>query len=79
MNNQNKTEIHGCIVCSSPYQVLAVYSPDDQLVDCTVLSPDGHCVSKTKQPLVACDFHTEVEIEKAYNRWLSKNDVDPNE
>jgi hypothetical protein len=41
-------------------------------VDCTVTSPDGHCVPNERQPLVACDTHTAEEIEAAYKRFHSR-------
>ncbi len=73
-DNKNAVEIHGCIVCARLFNVLAVYTPDGRLVDCGVTSPGGHCVSNEGKPLVACDTHTEDEIESAYKRWQSRND-----
>ncbi len=72
--SENKTvvEMHGCIVCARIYNILAIYTPDDSLVDCTMTSPGGHCVPDERQPLVACDTHTEGEIETAYNRWKAR-------
>jgi hypothetical protein len=72
--NKNAVEIHGCIVCARLFNILAVYSPDSRLVDCAVTSPGGHRVSDKHQPLVACDIHSEEEIEAAYKRWQSGND-----
>ena len=72
-DNKNAVEIHGCIVCARLFNVLAVYTPDDRLVDCTVTSPGGHCVPDEHQLLVACDIHTADDIEAAYNRWQSRN------
>ena len=71
--NQNKVEMHGCIVCAKIYNVLAVYAPDGKLVDCTVTSPGGHIVPDKRRPLVACDTHTAQEIESAHKRWQSTN------
>ena len=73
-DNKNAVEIHGCIVCARLFNVLAVYTPDDRLVDCTVTSPGGHCVPNERQPLVTCNTHTTEEIESAYEKWLSRND-----
>ena len=72
--SENKTvvEIHGCIVCARMYNILAIYNPNGRLVDCTVTSPGGHCVSDEQQPVVACDIHTAWEIETAYKRWKSR-------
>jgi hypothetical protein len=72
--NINKVEMHGCLVCARIYNVLAIYSPDNQLINCTVMSPGGHCVHDDAQPLVACDTHTTDQIEKAYKRWKSRNE-----
>jgi hypothetical protein len=64
-------ENHGCIVCARVFNVLAVYTPNGRLVDCTVTSPGGHIVPDKHQPLAACDTHTADEIESAYKRWQS--------
>jgi hypothetical protein len=64
--NKNAVEIHGCIVCARLFNVLAVYAPGGRLLDCTVTSPGGHIVIDERRPLVACDRHTEGEIEAAY-------------
>lgn len=67
--NRNVVEIHGCIVCAKLFNILVVYSPDGQMVDCAVTSPGGHRVKDENRPLVACDTHTEKEIESAYKKW----------
>lgn len=74
--SENKTvgEIHGCLVCARVFNILAVYTPDGKLVDCTVTSPGGQIVPDAQQPLVACNTHTTDEIESAYKRWQSRND-----
>ena len=72
--NKNVVERHGCIVCARVFNVLAVYTPDNRLVGCSVTSPGGRCVPDERQPLVACDIHTAEEIESAYQRWQSRND-----
>jgi hypothetical protein len=74
VENNNRTETHGCIVCARLFNVLAVYSPDKHLINCTVTSPGGHHVYNSAQPLVACDSHTTAAIEKAYKRWISRNE-----
>jgi hypothetical protein len=70
--NKNVAEIHGCIVCARLFNLLAVYTPDDKLVDCTVTSPGGHIVPDEHRPLVACDTHTAEEIESAYQGRQSR-------
>jgi hypothetical protein len=72
--NKNAVEIHGCIVCAKPFNVLAVYTPDNKLVACTVTSPGGHCVPGEQRPLVACNTHSPGEVEAAYKRWQARND-----
>jgi hypothetical protein len=72
--NKKAVEIHGCIVCARWFNVLAVYTPDDVLVDCKVTSPGGHCVPNEGHPLAACDTHTAEDIDAAYKRWLSRNE-----
>jgi hypothetical protein len=74
--NKNMVELHGCIVCARTFKVLAMYTPDDELVDCVVTSFGGHRVLDEGYPLVACDTHTAEEIETAYQRWQSRNDKD---
>ena len=72
--NKNVVEVHGCIVCARIFNILAVYSPGDKLVDCIVTSsPGAHIVLDEHQPLVACDTHTEEEITTAYIRWQSRH------
>jgi hypothetical protein len=70
--NKPIVEIHSCIVCARIFNVLAIYTPDGRLVDCTVTSLGGHCVPDETQPLVACDTHTAGEIETAYKKWKSR-------
>lgn len=69
--NKNIVEIHGCIVCAKLFNILAIYTPDGKLVNCTVTSPGGHIVPNERRPLVACDTHSTAEIESAYKRWQS--------
>jgi hypothetical protein len=77
--NRNIVERHGCIVCARIFNILAVYTPDDKLVDCVVTSFGGHRVLDEEHPLVACDTHTAEKIKTAYQRWQSRNDHDDNE
>lgn len=70
--NKNVVEVHGCIVCARLFNILAVYTPDDRLVDCVVTSPGGQIVPDEQQPLAACDVHTAGEIEAAYKRWQAQ-------
>ncbi|MGB8214091.1 MAG: hypothetical protein WCE68_11080 [Anaerolineales bacterium] len=63
--NTNVVEQHGCIVCAKIHTLLVVYAPDGHMVDCTVTSPGGRRVPDERRPLVACERHTQAEIEKA--------------
>ncbi len=73
LDNKNVVEMHGCIVCAKTYNVLAVYTPNNRLLDCAVTSFGGHRVPGEERLLVACDTHTVEEIEAAYQRWQSRN------
>lgn len=75
--NKNAVEMHGCIVCARVFNVLAVYSPNNRLVNCSVTSPGGRCLPGERQPLVVCDTHTTGEIETAFTRWQSSKGEEP--
>jgi hypothetical protein len=61
----NVVEQHGCIVCGKLYNLLVVYDPDGKLVDSTVTTPNGHPVWDDHWPLVACNKHSEADINSA--------------
>lgn len=75
--NKNAVEMHGCIVCARVFNVLAVYSPNGRLVNCSVTGVGGHCLLDERQPLVACNTHTAGEIEAAFKRWQSRKGEEP--
>jgi hypothetical protein len=77
--NTHKPEQHGCIVCGKIYQVLVEYAPDGQLVDCKVTSPDGRRVPDVHWPLVACNKHTEKEVEAALAKHYPGKAVEDHE
>ena len=62
-------EMHGCIVCGRVFNLLAVYSPEGGLLNCTLTGTGGHCLPDEKQPLVVCNTHTADQIEVAHKRW----------
>jgi hypothetical protein len=64
-NNTNAVEQHGCIVCGKVYNLLVIYDPEGKLVDCSVTSPGGRRVRDEHWPLVACERHSEEEIDAA--------------
>jgi hypothetical protein len=76
--NKNVVEVHGCIVCGRTFNILAIYTQDGRLVDCTVTSPGGHRVPDEQHPLVACDTHTAEEIKSAHKRWQAMKSKEPN-
>ena len=71
-----KGEMHGCVVCGKLYQLYVVYDAHDQFVDCKVMSAGGKRVPAPHHPLVACETHSEAQIEAALSRItrLKKDD-----
>lgn len=65
---QTRSEMHGCIVCGKLHQLLVVYESDGALFDFKVMSADGKKVAHPQRPLVACEKHTEEQIEAAVAR-----------
>jgi hypothetical protein len=61
-------EMHGCIVCGKLYQLYVVYDANGKYIDCKVMSAGGKRVPNAQRPLVACDQHTDAEIEAAVER-----------
>jgi len=74
-----KGEMHGCIVCGNLYQLYAFYDSNDKYIDSKIMSAGGKVVKDTNRPLVACETHTDDEIERAVNRVYgdqANNDFD---
>jgi hypothetical protein len=67
-DNTHVIEQHGCIVCGRVYTLLVEYAPDGRLVDWTVTSPGGQRVPDAHWPLVACNKHTQSEIDTALEK-----------
>lgn len=63
-----KGEIHGCIVCGKPYELYVVYDANGRFVDCKVMSAGAKRVPNDQRPLVACNSHTDAQIEAAVTR-----------
>ena len=63
-----KGEMHGCIVCGKLYQMYVIYDPAGKYLGSKVMSAGGKAVNDSARPLVACEKHTEEEIERAVNR-----------
>jgi len=68
-----KGEMHGCIVCGKLYQLYAAYDADGKYIGGKVMSAGGKEVKDENRPLVACEAHTDEEIERAVNRVFGKN------
>lgn len=63
-----KGEMHGCIVCGKLYQLYVVNDANGKFVDAKVMSAGGKLVPHTTRVLVACEKHTDAEIESAMAR-----------
>ena len=67
-DNITKGETHGCIVCGKLHQMYVLYDPAGKYLGSKVMSANGKAVQDSKRPLVACDKHTDQEIERAIKR-----------
>lgn len=76
VENRNVTEPHGCVVCGRTYNMLVVYSPSGEMVDCTVTTSGGRRLPDPKKPMVACTTHTEAEIQSAQARKIARDAAD---
>lgn len=74
--NRNVTEPHGCVVCGRVHNMLVVYSPSEQLVDCTVTSGLGRRVYDARKPMVVCSRHSESEVQAALARKAARDAED---
>ncbi len=63
-----KGETHGCIVCGKLYQLYVVTDKSGKFLDAKVMSAGGNLVSYAARPLVACEKHSNAEIESAVAR-----------
>ena len=70
--NKNAVEIHGCIVCGRPFEILAVYAPNGKFLNCAVISPGFQIVPDQHQPLVACQTQINGKIEAVYQSSQSR-------
>jgi hypothetical protein len=71
-----KGEHHGCIVCGKLYELYSVYDANGKFIDCKVMSAGGKRVPDPRRPLVACEKHSEAEIEAAVLRVYGKQKGD---
>ena len=63
-----KGEAHGCIVCGRLYQLYVVHDSEGNYLGSKVMSAGGREVKGYGRPLVACDTHTEEEVQRAADR-----------
>ena len=69
-------EMHGCIVCGALYQLYVVSDSHGKFVDCKVMSQGGRKVPHPRRPLVACEKHSDEEVDAAVRRAYGKLDED---
>jgi len=74
--NHTKTEMHGCIVCGKLYQLYVVEDASGRFIDCKVMSEGGKRVPNDHRPLVACEKHSDKEIELAVTRAYGRQKED---
>lgn len=65
---KGKSETHGCIVCGNLFQLLVAYDAQGRYIGSKVMSAGGREVKGANRPLVACDKHTDEQIERAVAR-----------
>ena len=64
-DSHTKGETHGCIVCGKPYQLYVVYDANGKFIDFKVMSAGAKPVKYAYRPLVACEKHSDEQIEAA--------------
>lgn len=80
--NHTRSEMHGCIVCGALYQLYVVSDAAGKLVDFKVMRPGGRRIShelRPLHPLVACNRHTDDEVNAAVERVYGAVDEDEDE
>ena len=65
---KGKVEMHGCIVCGKLYQLVVAYDENGGYIGSKVMSAGGREVKGANRPLVACEKHTDEDVERAVNR-----------
>ncbi len=71
-----KGEMHGCIVCGKLYELYVFYDENGKFVESKVMSEGGRKVSNPRRPLVACEKHSETEVEAAVVRVYGEQNED---
>ena len=67
-----KGEMHGCIVCGKLYQLLIAYDSNGKYIGSKVMSAGGREVKGVTRPLVACEKHSDQEIQRAVQKVYGK-------
>lgn len=76
-DKQTKGETHGCIICGNLYQLYVVYDVNGKFTDLKVMSVGAKSVKHPLRPLVACEKHSDEQIEAAVAKiYGSKNGDD---
>ena len=68
-----KGEMHGCIVCGKLYQLYVVHDAEGKYIGSRVMTSGGKEVKGYGRPLVACERHSDEEINRAANRVYGKS------
>lgn len=71
-----KGEMHGCIVCGKLYQLLIAYDSNGKYIGSKVMSGGGKEVKGANRPLVACEKHSDAEIQRAVLKVYGKQKPD---
>ncbi len=74
--NHARGEMHGCVVCGKLYQLYVVHDAQGKYIGCKVMTPGGKVVPNANRPLVACERHSDREIEAAVERAYGVQDKD---
>jgi hypothetical protein len=64
-DRETRDETHGCIVCGKTYQLLVVYDASGKFTDFKVMNAGAKPVRNAHRPLVACEKHSDDQIEAA--------------
>jgi hypothetical protein len=75
-NTHTKGETHGCIVCGKPYQLYVVYDANGKFIDFKIMSEGAKPVKYAYRPLVACDKHSQEQIEAAVVKVYGPQNAD---
>jgi hypothetical protein len=76
IDKHTKGEMHGCIMCGKLYQLYVVSDADGKFIGARVMSAGGKIVPNESRPLVACEKHSNEEIESAVKRIYGQQKED---